>query len=496
MISQRHIRKSDGRQLLGYSREASPAKSSGARIFAAVLAIGFLMFCFFVAIEIGTEVTRPAVPYYLLGICGAAVTAFLILAKRGGPWFTFFWLFTTLFMGFAPAHQLSINRFPSTTPLPDSSRSFEAFVLVLLGTIAFSAAYFFARRHTKAEASSAPSVIIDSRRLTAALLAALCLSLVYITVVGVGPLVTSRIALDSSIAGITANETANVVIRSVFIVVPATVIVHGWLNWRNVNKGAISLLVLASALAMFAVNPISSPRIFVGFVWGGFALAFLVASRWGWPPFAAMFASLFCYLFPLADFFRNGGEEMTNGSLLEAYVEGDYDAYPQILNALSLVEDRQLVPFEQSLGVMLFWLPRTFWPDKPADSGILLAEYRGYGFSNLSAPLWAEGILNAGVVGVLVLAGLYAVLSGRADRVISHPSSAGGVLGIAIMGAPYSLILLRGSLLQAVSIFVAIVVANFLASKFSYRHAAEVEAESRTQTGMKLRAMRTARKRV
>ncbi len=53
------------------------------------------------------------------------------------------------------------------------------------------------------------------------------------------------------------------------------------------------------------------------------------------------------------------------------------------------------------LGTLLFWMPRSVWPDKPLDTGVMLAEYKEYGFTNLSSPLWGEFFIDFGWVGLV-----------------------------------------------------------------------------------------------
>ncbi|OBA93109.1 hypothetical protein A5662_20345 [Mycobacteriaceae bacterium 1482268.1] len=112
----------------------------------------------------------------------------------------------------------------------------------------------------------------------------------------------------------------------------------------------------------------------------------------------------------------------------------------------------------------LFWMPRRIWPDKPHDTGILLAESRRYGVSNLSAPLWAEMYINGGwpllITGMLALGVFVRSQDGRIEKTLQR-ARAPGVL--ACIMPFYLIILLRGSLLQAMSyLLVAILSAAFV----------------------------------
>ena len=146
---------------------------------------------------------------------------------------------------------------------------------------------------------------------------------------------------------------------------------------------------------------------------------------------------------------------------------GDFDAFAQIVNTVELVATEGVTWGYQALGVILFWVPSSFWNSKPLDSGIVIANFKGYDFTNLSAPLWSEFYLNFGWVGVAIGMLLVGYVARRLDesselslRLHSEPSILACILPF------YSLILLRGSLLQAVAYAsVAILCAWFISER-------------------------------
>ena len=206
------------------------------------------------------------------------------------------------------------------------------------------------------------------------------------------------------------------------------------------------------ALLAVVVNPLGTARYTVGTV--VFALLVLAgavttAQRVRLTLMATVFGLFF--LFPIADAFRRAEPSTPRSGFFAEYLGNpDYDAVWQIANALDYWRSGLAAPGEQLLGVVLFWVPRSLWAAKPSDTGVVLAEHAGYGFTNLSAPLWAEAIANGGLVAlvlVFVLLG-YAVV--RLDARLEHGVRSSGVWLVAGAIFPaYSLILLRGSLLQA-----------------------------------------------
>lgn len=69
----------------------------------------------------------------------------------------------------------------------------------------------------------------------------------------------------------------------------------------------------------------------------------------------------------------------------------------------------------QLLGALLFFVPRIFWPSKPAGSGHTLVTSQNGFFTNVSCPFFAEGYINFGFVGIFVFVIFLAFLTGWLD---------------------------------------------------------------------------------
>jgi hypothetical protein len=156
-------------------------------------------------------------------------------------------------------------------------------------------------------------------------------------------------------------------------------------------------------------------------------------------------------VFPIADAVRRPGSSAFRAGFLEEYeYNGDYDSIWQIANAVIYVDEQGISWGRQLLGSLLFWVPRAVWPDKPIDTGVLLAEYRGYGFTNLSAPLWAEALVNFGWIGLVLTFLIVGLVIGRFDIAAASAIERGTWSAIPVaISSFYVFILLRGSLLQA-----------------------------------------------
>lgn len=69
----------------------------------------------------------------------------------------------------------------------------------------------------------------------------------------------------------------------------------------------------------------------------------------------------------------------------------------------------------QTLGGLLFWFPRRFWPGKPVGTGGMVTKDFGWDFTNLAPPVMAEGWVDLGFLGVALLAVVFAFLFSRID---------------------------------------------------------------------------------
>lgn len=154
-------------------------------------------------------------------------------------------------------------------------------------------------------------------------------------------------------------------------------------------------------------------------------------------------------------------------TLKEHYFSTNYDAWANIYTTVEMVGRQGIHWGQQLLGGILFFVPSTLWHAKPLATGIaigkfLIANY-GMWFTNLSAPVIAEGYIDFGGVGVALYAIGVAWLVTRMDR-----SAAAGrrwsSFPMAVFGAFFLMFALRGSLMIAIAYGTAVFLAFLAAS--------------------------------
>lgn len=157
--------------------------------------------------------------------------------------------------------------------------------------------------------------------------------------------------------------------------------------------------------------------------------------------------------------------------IVEYYDSINYDAWANVYSSVEIVARHGCQWGHQLLGSVLFFVPSSVWTDKPLASGIFIARYliNNYGmwFTNLSAPLVAEAYLDFSWVGVILYAGLLALLVNflntlalQRNRWVNAP--------LALYGSMFLMFMMRGSLMVAMGFasaaFLSFVTASALLS--------------------------------
>ena len=154
---------------------------------------------------------------------------------------------------------------------------------------------------------------------------------------------------------------------------------------------------------------------------------------------------------------QNGGQVTLSSAvetLKDHYFSTNYDAWANIYTTVEMVGRQGIHWGQQLLGSILFFVPSSFWHAKPFATGIVIGNYliANYSmwFTNLSAPLIAEGYIDFGAIGVALYAIGLAWLVARMNRV----EAAGrkwAFFPMAVYGAFFLMFALRGSLMIAIA---------------------------------------------
>ncbi|MFI7411085.1 hypothetical protein ACIBU0_20730 [Streptomyces sp. NPDC049627] len=370
-----------------------------------------------------------------------------------------FWLFAYVWLGLAPLAMLATDSYPLGYRTGETT-AFAAATLTEIGLLAYSAgAALVAGREGGRSLVLAP---VLSRRLAPLPVLLLCGLACVLAVVlipghegGVRAFFTSRQALWKS----GTEEDHTHALRVWLVAVPAFWAMVALIHLPRRRTGgdrllrAIRGLLLPVLLALNVTvnNPISRPRF-----WAGTVLLVLLFS---WPRFntprafratAAAITVVVLLAFPYSDYFRyNERETVQVVGLAEQFTANmDYDAFQQMQTGIDYVQEKGFSP-SAALGPVLFMVPRSLWADKPQATGVELAQYAGYDFQNLSAPLWIESYLWGGAPCVVAVFCLLGAAGRRMDDIRARLADRPSTLAVLLVPAFafYQMVFLRGSLL-------------------------------------------------
>lgn len=389
------------------------------------------------------------------------------------------WTFTYVFLGLAPTMQMRLRVDPDTTPFLIPWTQERAVGIVLIGLVSLEAGLLLRDRvhRQKPTGMSRPPRVLTRSSVAFFSIFAFVVCALIVARTGPAAYLGSRDGLTLARNIAFPNTTVSAFATGLTVALPL-VAFHALVllrreEGRQGRPGPFLLTTVAmGALLLFTTNPISGARILFGTVL--LSLAVLAgATRTPRRTSAFILAMLvgLILLFPAADAFRRSDVSAdTVGTIqvdpTQLASSGDYDAFAQIANTAYFVELNGTTNGRQALGAMLFFVPRAAWPNKPRDSGVIVGEFRGYGFTNLSAPFWAEGYINGGYVGVVIGMGGLGWFVRRGDAAFAASQAAPRPAAITGAILPfYMLIVLRGSLLQAVAILALLVISAAVVSR-------------------------------
>lgn len=384
-----------------------------------------------------------------------------------------FWLFAYAFMCLAPLVQLRTGTYPGTTPFIDTSLNGAALGVVALGLASFAVGNSLAGRATRSNHPvSAVRVLPD--RLAVFTVFALLLAGAYVLRVGPTEFFGSRSARDLAEVAAFSNSTVRAVIKAAASL-PLLVSFAGLVQVRRERQELGSHLSIAPQivvlLTLFVVaNPVSSPRYYSGTaLLSILAVLGATATLGRARVFALILIAGLVLVFPYADLTRRASVDMaavTAGGPSATLTSSDFDAFDQVNNSIAYVHEFGYTRVSQLGGAVLFFVPRTLWPTKPEDTGILLGKFRDAPTNNLSAPVWAEFFLAGGWAAVaLGMAGLGWLIR-RLDQNAVRRSVARLSAGPLNQILPfYAIIMLRGSLLQSMAGFSVLVFSGAFVSR-------------------------------
>lgn len=279
---------------------------------------------------------------------------------------------------------------------------------------------------------------------------------------GIKPLFFRGGKILESYTGAQTSQLQNSILNYILYIIPV-VFFYYVLYSSNKNKNHYILLGLIAFLINF---PLKTIRTIVGILYIPLLLKLKFFSKKNRIIYI-LFISIFL-IFPILDLFRrfNGSIDIKNLKIFDLTLLKSYhfDSYQIFLRAF---ENNIVTNGKQLLGVILFFIPRKFWPLKPLESGVLISQVAKLNFHMLAINFYGEGFINFGLVGVVIFAIIKGLINARLDRIYwKYVTKNKKIILFKIMYLFFlglEFIIHRGPLMSVYSITIGLIVSVFLA---------------------------------
>lgn len=188
----------------------------------------------------------------------------------------------------------------------------------------------------------------------------------------------------------------------------------------NISKSRLPWILLLAVLCNF---PLAVARYWAAAFYIAILLCFFqaVLQRRIYA-FRGLMITLIVLVYPVLSIARYSKEEILarfnnlNDIFSLSFSYGDFDAYTSLCTTVTYVSEHGTTRGRQLLTVLLFFVPRSWWPGKGVGSGALVNRLPGSDFTNFCSPVFAEGYINFGIAGMLLFSAALAWLLARYDR--------------------------------------------------------------------------------
>jgi hypothetical protein len=330
-----------------------------------------------------------------------------------------FWLYNLLFFGIAPlAQYLTENWYFQ----PSESTMAIANVLVFLSSLVY-ALFYVKSRSSHSHTSFLPWGSFRytiSRRRTAILVA--LSGVISIGFAWKAGFILTSSSVISSFGGVYSPVAmiAEFTLRPFPFFVLLLMAYEVKYGLRTLGTNA--LVLLAAGFALLMLSPVSAARFFIfAMYFGLYVMLFPPVGKYRFAYVILLYMGLFGsqFLTALAKY-STGDAASIHRFEGNYFYSGHFDGYENLCHAIDYVRDHGVVWGRQLAGALLFWVPRTWWPDKPIGSAAYIATSYlsttyNVTFTNLASPLLQEAYLNFGAIGVVVTFSFAGYFSGLCD---------------------------------------------------------------------------------
>lgn len=372
-----------------------------------------------------------------------------------------FWIFCLFFWGIAPWLQYASGTFPFTWmhPEQDTSSFIETNKLIIACMLTFGCITYLFQKTYSGKKLIAPDYPFAPSfpKLLTILIPAVIVQL------AVSPDWWMRRATENETLWGSSSLQLLADKGSKGLMLGAALIALTAFRQKRYTRTQMALITLLLICANF---PTALPRYWLATMYMGLgitAFSGILARRKRL--FEIVLMSGLLFVFPLLSLIRIPSEKQSRKAI--SFCTQDFDTYGSLQNTLRYTKEHGFQKGKQISTTLLFFIPRTYWPEKSIGSGAIVNHPRpGSDFRNYASPLPAEGYIDFGIAGALTWVGLAAIMAAWYDRKYwrDHAGSFGTLFYPAYFGLFF--FMLRGDLLSSFAFSIGISASAFISFKF------------------------------
>lgn len=327
------------------------------------------------------------------------------------------WLFCVFFFAFAPLVQYSVGSFPWIWNRSDEIL-LRANILLFVWTVAVLCGNKLCTYKSRRE-----KIVLKKKTTIYAVLPCITLINVINAFMRVKTIGITNILSRATNTGVSFSSygSLSMLVSQIFQAVSYFSVAISMCRYKK-NKTRIGCLIINVFCLLIAYFPTGLARYAAAVIYMGLFLTYFSHMRKN-RVFILIFIGAFTVMLPFMNVFRNSSiyelELLTAFSnivnnLTDVWKELDYDAYTIFTLSIENV-DRYGAGGKHILSILFFWVPRAVWTSKALSGSYEMAHDRGLGFDNLSCPLPAEGMLDGGIAGLIIMGMIIGWLMEKVD---------------------------------------------------------------------------------
>ncbi len=401
-----------------------------------------------------------------------------------------FYIFIYVFLGVQPMLSIYANDFPHGNQIMTSNLTFYTISLILIGILFFEIGYSINIRFSLdriIKNRPTPNFLKKSKRLIL-----IIIILFFIAIKVYGPYIFLGIrdgGLDlGNFEGKQRSQIEDLLVIYGLRTIAALLLFFSIIKYNKSKDHKFKtslkrLLLIIIFINLIISNPLNAPRLWSGSILLTALFLFLPwnkkTSFANWSFFGCLILLL---LFSGTDPRRIIGKQLimnneitlTNTitelkSSIEAIsIDANFDTFQVISMTIMYTEKNGFSIGNQLLLPALFWIPRSIWSNKPIGTPDLVASSFDLPNLNISAPLWAEGYINFGILGVVIFFLILGIFSRKSDEIIQYGNRYFSLI-VSTFFASNLFILLRGDLTSGTLYLQLMTVFSYLLYKYYYK---------------------------